>query len=350
MHDTKKAERLFSALSEADDRYVEEAANSKPKKKWFKSKAFIATAAALVCALGIGGTVAIIQSNSGYPIKHVYVSGTDSDENVAYIKKWDEKTIAEKYVEFRTADELLFISHNKKLDKAMVDSKITDAILSGYDEYTEKTYTTNGTVYKIKHIAEDYALAVQFSGDDNYYLYVVDLYNPETIGNMIDDLNLKENLSFGKIRYREITDGKSFEEVTFEGEFSDKAWGCLLNAREVPMTVAEDDRFLDFPENSKQMSIGIHIDIMDMNIGMTVRDDGILMTNLLSNGKYFDIGEEKANEFMEYVKKNLNGYIIKYVYEEPPKSPDNNNVSSSVESKIEATWISSAAKPEIVEE
>ncbi len=350
MNDNKKAERLFTTLSEADDRYVAEAAEAKPKKKWFLSKKFIATAAALVCVVGIGATVAVIANNSGYPIKYIHVDNTKVEQSTAYIKKWDEKTISEKYIEFKTTDDELFISYNKKLDNTLIDLKLSDVTVSGYDVYTEKTYTSAGTTYKIKDISEHYAVAVQFPDDDSYYLYVVNLYNPATIGDMVDALNLKENLSFNKITYREITNGKSFDEVTFEGEFADKVWEYLLSAREVPMTVAENDHFLIFPENSRQMSIGINIDVIGLNIGMTVRDDGILQTNLLSSGKYFDIGKEKANEFMDYVKKNLDGYIIKYVYEEPPKSPDNNNVSSSVESKVETTWMSSAAKPEIITE
>ena len=86
------------------------------------------------------------------------------------------------------------------------------------------------------------------------------------------------------------------------------------------------------------MNIGISVNLFGYkNIVMTVDEYGYLTTNILSSGKYFHIGEEKAKKFISYVEDNLEGYIIKYVYNEEenekPK-PENAVENSTIETAV----------------
>ena len=63
-------------------------------------------------------------------------------------------------------------------------------------------------------------------------------------------------------------------------------------------------------------SIGISVDIPVLgynNISVSLTDKGYLITNIFETGKAFYIGEEKVQEFIEYVINNYEGYRIVYV-------------------------------------
>ena len=68
--------------------------------------------------------------------------------------------------------------------------------------------------------------------------------------------------------------------------------------------------------------------------------------------KYFFIGKEKAKEFIDYVEKNFEGYIIKYVYEDNPDDKpkpeytgESSTVTHIVGGKEEVTTVYSTARP-----
>ena len=86
----------------------------------------------------------------------------------------------------------------------MLGENLGIATLSGYDEYSKNTYTKNGTLYTIKNISKECAIAIQLDGTNEYYSYVNSYYRPETLGEFIEDLNLKEIISFGSIWYDDV--------------------------------------------------------------------------------------------------------------------------------------------------
>ena len=48
----------------------------------------------------------------------------------------------------------------------------------------------------IKNISEECAISVQFEEDNKYYVYVNSYYKSNTLKEFIEDLNIKENISF----------------------------------------------------------------------------------------------------------------------------------------------------------
>ncbi len=57
-------------------------------------------------------------------------------------------------------------------------------------------------------------------------------------------------------------------------------------------------------------------------------DKGYLLTNIRGTGKRFYIGEDKVQEFLNYIKENYDGYKIVYVDE---KGNNINNEENNVE-------------------
>ena len=357
MKDNKKEMRLMKVMSDIPDDMIMSAASEKTKKPWYKNFAVLGTAAACICAVAVGGVLLAMNGQGGYPIKYIYRDADDNvtEENAAYVPKWHERTIEEQYRTLRLSGEL-YGSRCTEVDSSLITEKIASATASGYDDYTEKTYTTDVEVYKISKVSESFAVAVKFAESDKYYVYGKGIYTPDTLEGFINDLNLKDNLSFsGKITCTNWKDdGKPSDDITFEGDVNKVVWDMLLTDTDIPITLMDADKDLKYTLNrGKTMHIGISVNLFGYNnIVMDVDENGYLTTNILSIGKYFYIGKEKSKEFMDYVEKNFEGYIIKYVYEEDPDDkpkPENAGESSTlshvVASREEVTTEYSTARP-----
>ena len=59
---------------------------------------------------------------------------------------------------------------------------------------------------------------------------------------------------------------------------------------------------------------------LGMNKSISLTKDGYLISNILETGKYFYIGTDKVDEFVEYVRTNCDGFI--YVYDSMSGSVD----------------------------
>ncbi len=358
MKDNKKEMRLMKVISDIPDDMITSAASEKTKKPWYKNFAVLGTAAACICAVAVGGILLAMNGQGGYPIKYIYLDADDITTSMdsAYVPKWHERTIEEQYRTLTLSKET-YGSRCTEIDSSLVAEKIASATASGYDDYTEKTYTTDVEVYKISKVSEGFAVAVKFVESDKYYVYGKGFYTPRTLEGFINDLNLKDNLSFsGKITCKNWgDDGKTSDEVTFEGDVSKAVWEILLSdIEDIPITIMDADEDIKYTLNrGKTMHIGISIKFSGYNnIVMNVDENGYLTTNTLSSGKYFFIGKEKAKEFIDYVEKNFEGYIIKYVYEDKPDDkpkPENAGESSTVThivgGKEEVTIYSTARPP-----
>lgn len=355
MKDNKKEMRLMKVISDIPDDMITSAANEKTKKPWYKNFAALGTAAACICAVAVGGVLLAMNGQGGYPIKYIYRDSDDikTEENAAYVPKWHERTIEEQYRTLRLSDEL-YGSRCTEIDASLVAEKIASATASGYDDYTDKTYTTDVEVYKISKVSEDFAVAVKFAQDDGYYVYEISDYVPDSLESFVSDLNFHENLSFsGKITCKNWKDdGKPSDDITFEGDVNKAVWDMLLADTNIPITLMDADEDIKYTFNrGKTMQIGISVKLFGYNgIVMDVDENGYLTTNILSAGKYFYIGKEKAKEFMDYVEKNFEGYIIKYVYEDKPDDkpkPEYAGESSTLSHDVsrEEVTISSTARP-----
>lgn len=361
MKDNKKEMRLMKVISDMPDDMITSAANEKAKKPWYKNFAVLGTAAACICAVAVGGILLAMNGQGGYPIKYIYLDADNSktEENTAYIPKWNERTIEEQYTELTLSDKT-YGSRCTEVDFSLVTEKITTAEASGYDIYTDKIYIQDVEVYKISEVAENFAVAVKFAESDKYYVYGKGFYTPDTLEGFINDLNLKDNLSFGgKITCKNWKDdNKTSDEVTFEGDVNKAVWDILLSdIQNVPITLMDADEDTKYTLNrGKTMHIGISVNLFGYNnIVMNVDENGYLTTNILSSGKYFYIGEEKAKEFIDYVEKNFEGYIIKYVYEEnpddkpKPEYTGESNTETHIVGNEETTIYSTTHQPEEID-
>lgn len=225
-------------------------------------------------------------------------AATESETSVE--PKWSDKSITEQFpgVTFQ-GDE--YSVKNELLGAEEIGDKAADLVVTGYDIYEEKQYTMNAELFYINGINGDCALAVKYEGTEEYYPCVNSGYVPETLGDLIDDLNLKENLVFHKVYYSYWKDG-----VAANGNYRTDAY-TLPDSKIIWELLLSDTQVKNEGEAHYDVALmGIGIDVKQIgavNISLAVNESGYLQTNILETAKSFYIGMDKVNEFVNYVKE-----------------------------------------------
>lgn len=259
----------------------------------------------------------IISKKDDWVIKEVQVDKKDTPTDTAVIPKWNEMSISQQFneVEYNNSK---YSSRITKISNNNILKNIGNATLTGYDTYTETTYNKKAELYSIKDIEEKCAIAIKFEGDTDYYVYVNSYYRPTTLGEFTKDLNLEEIISFGTIYYNYWDEDLQEDiNVEFYGVDNKIIWQKLFNNKNLENIYSDNDTEKYTSERFSQ-SIGISVDIPLLgykNISVSLTDKGYLLTNILDTGKGFYIGEDKVQEFLDYIKDNYNGYKIVYVDE-----------------------------------
>ena len=227
------------------------------------------------------------------------------------IKRWDEKTLREKYPTVMVKGAEYFATAGKMLGEDSIGEKLTSVMVVGNDVYTSRSYSIKCDVYAIKTVSSKYVAAVKFEGFKGYYPYSNMWYTPETLGDFIDDLNLKENLIINNKFYYEYWDGGAPGKGNYimtEYSLPDPSviWELLLSDRTAKNMGPEYYGGKTLMGNSVSVKI-----TGEKNITLSVNEAGYLYTNILGTGKAFYIGKKKANDFARYVKRNGIEKILK---------------------------------------
>ena len=156
------------------------------------------------------------------------------------------------------------------------------------------------------------------------------------------DLSLEEIISFGTMYYNYWDeDLQENINVEFYGVDNKIIWQKLFNNKNLENIYSDNDTAKYTSERFSQ-SIDISVDIPLLgykNISVSLTDKGYLLTNILDTGKGFYIGEDKVQEFLNYIKENYDGYKIVYVDENGREITDKNLEieNNIVEEKIMTT-------------
>ena len=329
-----KKEKISEIISLTDDRFIEEAAAI--KKRPVKIFRYAGIAACIAVAVVAG--VVISQSDFVTPPPVLTEETTENEsgggKNTQEITpspeivttpaieivteaemmispKWDDRITSDKFPEVMLG-ETTYASQRTEIAAENIGSFISDAVMSGYDIYEDKTYTINAKVYSVKNISTDCAVAVKIGDESVYYVYINVWYTPETLGDLIDAIDMKNTASFGKA-YKNYTDYDKGEHINVIFADSDDSivWNMILS--DTGIKNIEYDRFQD-------MLISLSVDIPLLgykNISLGVSKDGYIVTNIMSTQKCFFIGTEKAEAFEKYISENVAFKEMVTVYERP---------------------------------
>ena len=252
--------------------------------------------------------------DSRWTIKKVYVdSFEETEDGMAVLPHWDEMTIVQQFslLEFNGNQ---YDGKQGEVPNEMIGERLGTATLTGFDEYTDTTHTKDASIYVINTISQECAIALQFEGTTEYYPYINAYYRPETLGDFINDLNLKELISFGSVWYGDsYTDNEGkfhFDNIEFYDVDDEIIWSMLFS--DISLENVYDNNSMLAP----LMSVSVDIPVLGYkNISCWVTEDGYLVTNILDTGKAFYIGKDKVQEFVNYILNNYEGFKIVYVDE-----------------------------------
>lgn len=261
--------------------------------------------------------------------KEIYVDEaiTGTSAEMATMPHWDEMTITQQFYLAKYDGKEYHTKYSEiPLDK--IGEKIGTVVLTGEDAYTNIVYTKNADLYEIKTISLECAIALQFEGTSEYYSYLNFDYMPETLGELIDDLNLKEIASFDNVHYSYFDETRKENEQYVDVEFYDvkdeDIWNMLFDnlSLENIYQITDNTKYYS-DKGGYGVEIGIKAPLLSYtNMAISLTDKGYLLINILDTRKGFYIGEEKVEEFIDYIAQNYQGYEIVTIYPDTDEDID----------------------------
>jgi len=233
-------------------------------------------------------------------------SGTTTD--TAILPHWDEMGVAQQYstLDFNATD---YSSSQRLINVGDITDELGIYILHGLDYYTDEVRYAKGYVYRIRGILDGCAVAVKFG--DSYYSYENVNYQPATLGQFMDDLNMSEYLEIDNIAYRGYRD----EAYRYDSEYSGVDRNVIMNI--LSTCRGAGTRSAEEAENkyyTDKIEFGVQLNVGCTNLSLTINDNGYVTTNLLSSGKYFYVGKDKYEEIKNYIVNNCSESVQgKYV-------------------------------------
>ena len=189
-----------------------------------------------------------------------------------------------------------------ELDENLIEAKLGNLQLTGYDIYTDKTYEINAAFYQIQHIDPDCVVAVRYEGYDGYYGFINGTSSFETLAALINRLDLPEHLKINNTFIHSVWYGDAKKELlrwdTYSLPDPGIVWEQLLARTDV---VNEGEAARD-KLGWEVMSISIdYAPAGQSKIGIVLFDKGYLSTNILWSLQTFYIGEEAVTAFRDFV-------------------------------------------------
>jgi len=261
----------------------------------------LATAAALLVL-----TVAVAAMYHRQPVLIGQPKTTkDPSAELAIIPKWDDRTIAEKFSSVTWNGTEYTTSSNTAIPSDQIGSLLGTFTAAGYD-YSQSAlpeYQADCEMYSIHGIASACAVAVKFAGTDDYFPYTNAIYRPGTLGDLINDLNLRENLRINNKIYYSYWEGEDFVQMEYSLPDPNVVWTMLLSDAGLKNEAGENPA-IDL--SIMDCSIDVNV-IGQRNIAISVTENGYLTTNILATEKRFFIGKDAVNRFAAYVLEHGSG-------------------------------------------
>lgn len=253
-----------------------------------------------------------VDNKMSWETKYVQRDLKQGSETLLFIetKAWSQKKI---YVKFNTIDfnNDNYISNGVTIQYQNIGNYIKETNVTAYDDKNIEQMIT-AKVYEIKNISNKCAIAIQFENDINYYIYINLGYVPNTLDELVNDLNLKEIISISSIsynyKYYDENGKEQNENIEFENVEKNDIWEILFYNLSL--------KNLDIEANLHReyiMSINCTISLLNSDVYINVTNDGYLVTNILGTEKVFFIGNEKKQKFVNYIVNNYVGYKIVYI-------------------------------------
>lgn len=319
----KHNEQLFDAIGGIDADIVAASAPGRQHRTHSMRRILsLAACCALAVILGVAAwrmhtpeTKQYRDPHQGTEMGNVESVPATMHELSAIIPRWEEQTNAARFLEFAVG-QARYHTRDAEIDAAHVGEHLGQTTMQGYDIYTDTTHEIALDYYAVTGISTECALAVRFAGEENFYVYVNYWYRPETLQDMFDDLNLRQNMTFGDFHGSHIYEDGCFEQITFHDPDDSIVYDWLLSDTSLPNVWSDTAWYIT------ALSVSVNIPLLGYeNVGLWVTEDGYLCTNILDTGKAFYIGEEKVAQFAQYVVTHCTDRTVTVIH--PARDEEN---------------------------
>ena len=288
--------KFSEAMSELDNKYVNEAINYKKKgRKPVWAEWGMAAAGFIVLA----GMLAL----RGDDISSVSVGGIERDYKDVYVAEgesaiewpWEYKTIAEQYTTIDLNGKEYY-SGGHSVDASSVGELIGTFDVIGYDAYRDQNHKIACETYRIDGISEEYIVAVKLDGE--FYVFSHNEYAPPSnLGEVMDNYALEQTLPLDQFTKYDGEEQKGH----FRLDNDSYIWDVLNECRDAEFVEGDnwgegDRNYLSFIATSD--ALGIYKRVFN------VTEDGYIWTNILDYAYIFRIGQEAADQIISYAVEN----------------------------------------------
>lgn len=352
----KTYNEISQCVLERRDEYITE---RKVRRKKLTAVTSVVVCLAIVATVGLGlgdwfRKPAMEPTQNNNPSSTPFTTETDSkDESTDIVATtnagiasmisphWDDLIISEKFREIKLGD-ITYSSQLDEIGKEHILEFISETDMTGYDKYEDKTYTEKGKIYSINHISTKCAVAVQIGEDEAYHIFINPWYFPETLGDFIADLDLRNTIVFGDVYYDTYEYSKTFSKHTrrtYENVDDSVIWNMLLSDTSL--------KNVEYNHPYDRISVETDIPILGYkNISFSVTTDGYIITNILNDQKCFFVGKEKTDAFAEYLKENVpfKEHTEVYEYNSDGSIPGKTNTTPAVPPGADVNTSANAGK------
>ena len=206
----------------------------------------------------------------------------------AVSRPFDNAPVTSKYPDL-TYNGKHYTSRGNSDLRGKVGQSLGSVTLSGTDG--DHDYTTTAELFSIPGISADAAVAVLFP-DGGCYAYVSPQYRPATLGQLMDDLSLQSNMTFGQVH------GSS-------GKYAATIYPAVPDS-EVRQMLFDRSAKLDDREvyREETVLIDVRLPLLGYPAGhIRLTADGYLIFPLLESEKVYCIGRERAEAFLAYLDR-----------------------------------------------
>lgn len=287
-----KTPRIVDSINYMDEDLIAEATRETKAKRpmpWLKWGSLAACFCALLLAVAIVIPLLKPQIGMENPLyKEVTV------ENCAIEWPWEYKTVYEKYLSL-VYNGKAYSGRCKEISAELLGEALSEGEAKGQDIYTEKIYTESFTIYRINGVSEEYLIAAEMEGK----FYVFDAHEQNsfaTLGEMMDVFEMEQNISLNRFS----VEGKNLKTKHYSLADDSTVWEILNGYRSAKAVNGDSWRtqsdYISFTVSSE--ALGVYKNVM------YITKDGYLFTNAFDYANVFEIGEEAANQIIDYVNKN----------------------------------------------
>lgn len=235
-------------------------------------------------------------------IVSVFFTKCNALNDIAFVKMWDKSKTNEPFAYSKE-----YYSRFIKAEPDDIGILIKEIKLNGYDEYYHEVASNiNTKVYEIKGINPECAGALKLPFSSDYYVYTNSSYHPNDLGEFLSDLNLIENLSFNSIIY----DYSEDMWIEYTGITKEDAVKYLFENNQSTVNVYSGETWY---EPKLRIKCFFNTSGFD-EIILSLSEDGYLFTDSFSSPQAFYIGEDKVNEFMNFLKTELEAREMPIIY------------------------------------